>query len=94
MGSEDATAELGEFVEDEREPEPADEVIGEMESVSLKEAIERLPERHRYVLGKRYGLDDRNPASLAELGRELDISRERVRQLQRQAEHVLKSVQS
>jgi RNA polymerase primary sigma factor len=49
-----------------------------------------LPERARYVLVRRYGLDDRAPATLAELGDELEISRERVRQLQREAERILK----
>jgi RNA polymerase primary sigma factor len=62
----------------------------EMETEHLKEAIEGLPERARYVLVRRYGLDDREPATLAELGGELDISRERVRQLQREAERILK----
>ena len=63
----------------------------EMESEHLKEAIERLPERARYVLVRRYGLDDRDPATLAELGDELEISRERVRQLQKQGEQILKA---
>jgi len=66
-------------------------VIGEMESAHLKEAIERLPERARYVLVRRYGLDDHEPATLAELGDELEISRERVRQLQHEAEQILKT---
>jgi RNA polymerase primary sigma factor len=65
-------------------------VIREMDKVHLKEAIERLPERARYVLIRRYGLDDRNPATLAELGDELEISRERVRQLQNKGEQRLK----
>ncbi|HEU4846849.1 MAG TPA: sigma factor-like helix-turn-helix DNA-binding protein, partial [Rubrobacteraceae bacterium] len=47
------------------------------------------PERHRYVLLRRYGLDDRDVATLAQLSDELDISRERVRQLQREAERML-----
>ncbi|MDQ3795420.1 MAG: RNA polymerase sigma factor RpoD/SigA, partial [Actinomycetota bacterium] len=51
----------------------------------------RLPERHRYVLVRRYGLDDRDVATLATLSDELDISRERVRQLQREAERMLAS---
>src|SRR3712207_595656 len=67
-----------------------DTVMREMETTQLKEAIEGLPERARYVLVRRYGLDDREPATLAELGDELDISRERVRQLQREAERILK----
>ena len=62
-----------------------------MEAASLREAVEWLPERHRYVLVRRYGLDDRKPATLAELHEELNVSRERVRQLQRAGEQRLKS---
>jgi RNA polymerase primary sigma factor len=57
-----------------------------MEAEFLEEAIERLPERTRYVLVRRYGLDGREPATLVELGYDMGISRERVRQLQREAE--------
>ena len=92
VGSEDASSsQLGDFVEDERASDTPGEVMREMETEHLKEAIERLPERARYVLVRRYGLDDRDPATLAELGDELEISRERVRQLQREAERILKS---
>jgi RNA polymerase primary sigma factor len=90
VSSEDAASELGDFIEDERVSDTPDTVMREMETTQLKEAIERLPERARYVLVRRYGLDDREPATLAELGDELDISRERVRQLQREAERILK----
>src|SRR5918998_37228 len=58
---------------------------------SLKEAVERLPDRHQHVLIRRYGLGDRDTATLAELSDELGISRERVRQLQREAERMLAS---
>ena len=84
-------SELGEFIEDERASDTAGEVMGEMERASFQEAIERIPERHRYVLIRRYGLDGWRPATLAEVGKELKVSRERVRQLQRDAEHMLKS---
>jgi RNA polymerase primary sigma factor len=90
VSSEDTASELGDFIEDERVSDTPDTVMREMETAHLKEAIERLPERARYVLVRRYGLDDRDPATLAELGDELDISRERVRQLQREAERILK----
>lgn len=91
-GAEEDGSELGEFVEDERASDAAGEVIHEMERSFLQEAIEWLPERHRYVLVRRYGFDDWGPATLAELGGELRVSRERVRQLQREAEHMLKSL--
>ncbi|HEX5975040.1 MAG TPA: sigma factor-like helix-turn-helix DNA-binding protein [Rubrobacteraceae bacterium] len=55
------------------------------------EVVEQLSERHRYVLVRRYGLDDREPATLAELHEELKVPRERVRQLQRAAEQRLKN---
>src|SRR5215213_2546776 len=90
VSSEDTASQLGDFIEDERVSDTPDTVMREMETSQLKEAIERLPERARYVLVRRYGLDDQEPATLAELGDELDISRERVRQLQREAERILK----
>ena len=90
VSSEDTASELGDFIEDERVSDTPDTVMREMETTQLKEAIERLPERARYVLVRRYGLDDQEPATLAQLGDELDISRERVRQLQREAERILK----
>ena len=40
---------------------------------------------------RRYGLDDRDPATLAQLSEELAVSRERVRQLQREAERMLRT---
>ena len=91
VSSEETASELGDFIEDERVSDTPDTVMREIETAHLKEAIERLPERARYVLVRRYGLDDREPATLAELGDELDISRERVRQLQREAERILKA---
>jgi RNA polymerase primary sigma factor len=83
-------SELGEFIEDERASDTAGEVMGEMERASFQEAIERIPERHRYVLVRRYGLHDWAPTTLAEVGKEFKVSRERVRQIQREAEQMLK----
>jgi RNA polymerase primary sigma factor len=84
----DAT-EIGELIEDERASEVAGTVIGEMEMDWLADAVEKLPERHRRVLIKRYGLGEEEAATLAQLSEELGISRERVRQVQREAERML-----
>jgi RNA polymerase primary sigma factor len=91
LGSEEDASEIGELVEDERASDTAGEVMHKMETEGLQVAIEGLPERHRYVLIRRYGLDNPKPATLAELGEELKISRERVRQLQREAERMLRN---
>ena len=90
VSTDETSSQLGDFIEDEKVSDTPGEVMRDMETVQLKEAVEKLPERARYVLVRRYGLDERDPATLAELGDELDISRERVRQLQREAERILK----
>jgi RNA polymerase primary sigma factor len=89
VGSDADASEVGEFVEDEDASEVAGTVIGEMETQWLSEAIQDLPDRHRHVLVKRYGLGDGETATLAQLSDELGISRERVRQVQREAERML-----
>jgi len=91
LGSEEDGSELGELIEDERASDTAGEVMREMETEGLQVAIEWLPERHRYVLVRRYGLDDQKSATLAELSDELKVSRERVRQVQREAERMLRN---
>ena len=75
LSSDGDGSELGELIEDERASEIAGTVIGEMEVGSLKEAIARLPERHKHVLIRRYGLGDRETSTLAQLSDELGISR-------------------
>jgi RNA polymerase primary sigma factor len=87
----DGDTELGELVEDERVPDTPEAVIREMEAMGLQTAVERLPERRRHVLVRRYGLDGRKRATLEELARELGISRERVRQVQIEAEDILRT---
>jgi RNA polymerase primary sigma factor len=65
-------------------------VVRELETRHLMESVERLPQRQRRVLVRRYGLDGEKPATLADLSEELKVSRERVRQLQQEAERVLR----
>jgi RNA polymerase primary sigma factor len=89
LGFDDAT-ELGDLVEDEQASDTPGAVMQEMELVQLREAVENLPERMGYVLMRRYGLRGLKPATLAELADELDISRERIRQIQREALQALK----
>jgi RNA polymerase primary sigma factor len=88
----DGASRLGDLVATQAAPDAPDAVVlGEMEATGLREAVERLPEKARYVLVRRYGLDDRDPQTLAELAAELKLSRERVRQLQREAEQLLRT---
>ena len=91
LTSDEGSSELGEIIEDERSSDTPGTVVSEMETSELGEAVDSLPERYRYVLVRRYGLDDKDPATLAELSEELSLSRERIRQLQLKAVHVLRS---
>jgi RNA polymerase primary sigma factor len=86
VGADEGAAEMGELVADERASRVAEEMVQEAERALFFEALGRLPERIRHVLVRRYGLDDGQPATLREISKELGVSRERVRQLQREAE--------
>jgi RNA polymerase primary sigma factor len=90
LSSDEGSSELGDFVEDERESGADGEVVRELETRRLLEYVAQLPERQRRVLVRRYGLDGEKSSTLADLSEELEISRERVRQLQREAEQALR----
>jgi RNA polymerase primary sigma factor len=90
VGRKEAGSPLADFIVDEEASDAPAAVIARMEAKYLREAIGHLSERARCVLVRRYGLDGRKPATLLELGDELDISRERVRQLQREAEQTIR----
>ena len=91
LSSDEGSSELGDFVEDERESGAAGEVVWELETRRLLESVAGLPERQHRILVRRYGLDGEKPATLADLSEELHVSRERVRQLQREAERALRN---
>jgi RNA polymerase primary sigma factor len=87
----DETSSLGDFIVDETLPDIPETIVRGMEVARIREAIGRLPWKARHVLVRRYDLDDSGSIStLAELAAELGISRERVRQLQKEAEQFLK----
>ncbi|MGH3086042.1 MAG: sigma-70 family RNA polymerase sigma factor [Rubrobacteraceae bacterium] len=85
-------AAMGEYVADERASRVAEEVVEEAEEARLFEVLGRLPERSRRVLVMRYGLDGGEPATLREVSEEFGVSRERVRQMQREAERKLRNL--
>jgi len=91
LGSGEEASELGSLVEDRASSEVSEAVLRDMEVGWLVEAISRLPERHQHVLVKRYGLDEEETATLAQLADELGVSKERIRQLQREAERMLRA---
>ena len=91
LGAEEGAAELMDVVEDPHVSETPDTVIQEMETAGLWAAVGRLPERARYVLVRRYALDGREKSTLADLAKELDLSREWIRQIQSEAERLLQT---
>ncbi len=81
----EAEGTLDEFVQDERAPSPEREAVRELLRDDLLSLVEGLPQREAVVLRMRYGLDDGNPRTLAQVGAVLGVSRERVRQLEGRA---------
>ena len=73
---------LAEFVEDEGASGLQEAVVRRVELERLRKLVDGLPERARHVVVRRYGLDGREPAELAELAEELGVSVQAISQLQ------------
>ena len=84
VGKEDET-ELGDLLEDANAIDPEQAVGDRMENDQMLEKLAELPFRERRVIELRFGLGDQEPLTLAEVGQELGITRERARQLEMQA---------
>ena len=82
---EDGDSLLGDFIEDEDSESPTDRVSQTLLREQLLNAIETLPPREQRILRLRYGFQDGQMYTLAEIGQRLGITRERVRQLEAQA---------
>ncbi len=84
VGEED-DSHLGDFIEDNTGAQPADAVSQAMLRQQLMEILDTLSEREAKVLRLRYGLDDGRPRTLEEVGKEFNVTRERVRQIEAKA---------
>ena len=78
-------AQLGDFIQDEDASDPSLIVQDLDVAESLRESISRLPEREGRILALRYGFYDGVPRTLEEIGEEFDLTRERIRQLEKLA---------
>jgi RNA polymerase primary sigma factor len=87
----DATP-LGDLVADERAVDPLESAIARESRHELSAMLRLLPERHREVLIRRYGLNDRRAQSHEEIGQWLGVGEERSRQIEREALHRLRSI--
>jgi len=81
---------LGDYVQDERVPEPEEVVSNMMLHKSLMEAISKIDARKGQVLIRRYGLEDGRARTLQEVGEEMNVTRERIRQMEDDALRYLK----
>ena len=82
---EDAENELGDLIEDRGAPAPADVAAQSSMREQVDRALAHLSERERRVLELRFGLADGRPRTLEEIGGELSLTRERIRQIERKA---------
>jgi RNA polymerase primary sigma factor len=86
----DDSSELGDFLEDAASATPTDAVSESLLKLHLREALDELPERERQIIELRFGMKDDRPRTLEEVGREFDITRERVRQIQMKTLNLLR----
>lgn len=76
---------LGDFIEDEKFPAPADAAALKLLRDQLRDVLSTLGEREREVLAMRYGLNDGRTRTLEEVGRAFGVTRERIRQIEAKA---------
>ena len=76
---------LGDFIEDESMPGPVDTASRRLLKEQMSEILEGLSERERKVLIMRFGLEDGTSRTLEDVGKEFNVTRERVRQIEAKA---------
>ncbi len=82
---EEEDSHLGDFIPDEDVPAPAEAAAFSMLKEQLVEVLDTLTEREQKVLKLRFGLEDGRARTLEEVGREFDVTRERIRQIEAKA---------
>jgi RNA polymerase primary sigma factor len=81
----DLLNQLNEVIEDRKTPRPDEQFFDEVEKERLYELLGLITPREAEVLRLRYGLDDDSPLTLEEIGERLDLTRERIRQIENEA---------
>lgn len=79
---EEEDSHLGDFIPDEDVPAPAEAAAFSMLKEQLVEVLDTLTEREQKVLKLRFGLEDGRARTLEEVGKEFDVTRERIRQIE------------
>ena len=82
---EEEDSHLGDFIQDENVPVPADAAAFTLLKEQLEEVLGTLTEREQKVLTLRFGLEDGRARTLEEVGREFNVTRERIRQIEAKA---------
>ena len=82
---EEEDSHLGDFLEDENAAAPSDSVAFTMLKEQLLGVLDTLTPREEKVLRLRYGIDDGRPRTLEEVGKEFNVTRERIRQIEAKA---------
>ncbi|MFW5787894.1 MAG: RNA polymerase sigma factor RpoD [Bacillota bacterium] len=87
---EEEDSSLGDFIEDEDSTSPDSAVSDLLLKEQLEEVLDTLKDREKRILKLRYGIEDGRPRTLKEIGKEFDLSRERIRQIEAKALRRLK----
>jgi len=82
---EEEDSHLGDFIQDDNAPVPADAATFTLLKEQLKEVLDTLTDREQKVLILRFGLEDGRSRTLEEVGREFNVTRERIRQIEAKA---------
>jgi RNA polymerase primary sigma factor len=82
---EEEDSHLGDFIQDDNVPVPAEEAASTILKENLVEVLSTLTDREQKVLRLRFGLDDGRARTLEEVGKQFEVTRERIRQIEAKA---------
>jgi RNA polymerase sigma factor (sigma-70 family) len=81
----DDESQLSDFIQDEVNPAPEDEAAHSMLRQQFRDVLSSLTDRERRIIEMRYGLDNEQGLTLKEVGHEFGLTRERIRQIEKEA---------
>jgi RNA polymerase primary sigma factor len=81
----DGDSQLGDFIQDSTTTAPLEAAVDASMRTAIKEVLDALPPREAKILRMRYGLDTQSDHTLEEVGKQFEVTRERIRQIESKA---------
>lgn len=92
FNEEDGEVPFGNFIEDEKAGNPADEICAKETHLQIEKSLGKLGEKNLSVIVKRFGLDGEKPMSFSQIGKQMGYSKETIRKIEKKALEELRRI--